>query len=48
MVDGWTANLLVDELSRDYQAYEEHWHYDNGQAFFRYLEDPFPRRRQCR
>ncbi len=41
VVDGWTANLLVDELSRDYQAYEEHWHYDNGQAFFRYLEDPF-------
>ncbi|OJT44155.1 non-ribosomal peptide synthetase [Serratia plymuthica] len=41
VVDGWTANLLVDELSRHYHADGDHFRYDSGQAFFRFLEDPF-------
>lgn len=45
VVDGWTANLLVDELSRGYHAHEEHCHYDNGQAFsatLKTLSSPSP------
>lgn len=42
IVDGWTANLLVDELSSDYCSDEEHRpQYDDSHAFFRFLEDPF-------
>ncbi|MGF6190993.1 non-ribosomal peptide synthetase [Serratia sp. 2723] len=42
VVDGWTANLLVDELTRDYCSDEEHRpQYDDSHAFFRFLEDPF-------
>ncbi len=34
IVDGWTANLLVDELSRDYCSDEEHRpQYDDSHAF---------------
>lgn len=45
VVDGWTANLLIDELSRDYHAEVERSHYDydydSDHTFFRFLEDPF-------
>lgn len=41
VVDGWTANLLADELSHDYHCEQPPSHYDDGHAFFRFLEDPF-------
>lgn len=41
VVDGWTANLLVDEISCHYHFGGEPFHYDSGQTFFRFLEDPF-------
>lgn len=40
-VDGWAVNLLVDELSRDYNFYDEFFHYNNGYTFFNFLENPF-------
>lgn len=40
VVDGWTANLLVDELSQYYQSMEEDKP-RSSHAFFRFLEDPF-------
>lgn len=41
VVDGWTANLLVDELSRDYHSEGGSPPHDDGHAFYRFIEDPF-------
>lgn len=41
VVDGWTANLLLDELSCNYNSREGVTRSDSRHAFFRFLEDPF-------
>ncbi|MTH46371.1 non-ribosomal peptide synthetase [Intestinirhabdus alba] len=41
VVDGWTANLLIDELSHGYHSGEELLRFNSDHAFFRFLEDPF-------